>query len=56
MLLGFFLQLHGGVGAFVRVALLFERQVLLGFIHAASEDGVGACVREILVISLLFHS
>ena len=33
------------------VVLLPHRQVLLGFVHAASEDGVGARTREILVFS-----
>ena len=43
--------LHDGVEAFARVALLFQRQVLLLFVHAASEDEVGACTRGILVFS-----
>ena len=37
--------LYGRVEAFAGVALLSHRQVLLGFAHAASEDGVGACNR-----------
>ena len=43
--------LYGGVEAFAGVALLSHRQVLFGFVHAASEDGVGACTSEILVFS-----
>ena len=37
------------------VALLSHRQVLLGFVHAASEDEVSACAREILVFSRSSH-
>ena len=32
------------------------RQVLLAFVHAASEDGVGASTCEILVFPRLLHS
>ena len=46
--------LHGGVEAFARVALLFQR--LFIFVHAVSEDEVGACTRRILVFSRSFHS
>ena len=38
------------------VFCLSHRQVLLGFVHAASEDEVGACTREILMFSRSFHS
>ena len=41
------------------LALFFfqsHRQVLFVFVHAASEDGVVACTREILVFSNSFHS
>ena len=47
--------LYGGVEAFAGVALLSHRQVLLSFVHTASEDGVGACTREILVFSRSIH-
>ena len=48
--------LHVGVKAFARVALLFQRQVLLVFVHATSEDEVGACTSGILVVSCSFQS
>ena len=53
--------LHGEVEAFALAALacaaLFShRQVLFVSVHAASEDGVVACIRKILVFSRSFHS
>ena len=48
--------LYVGVEAFARVALLFPREVLLVFVHAASEDEVGAYTRWILVFSISFQS
>ena len=38
------------------VALLYHRQVLLGFVYVASEDKVVSCTREILVFSHSLHS
>ena len=40
--------LHDGDEAFVGVALFSHRQVLFGFVHTASEDGVIDYTREIL--------
>ena len=48
-----------GDEVFARVAFLSGSQscsALLGFVHAACEDGVGACTREILVFYRFFHS
>ena len=44
-----------GVAVFARIGLLCHSQALLVF-PAASEDGVVACIREILVFSRSFHS
>ena len=48
--------LNWGVEAFVGVALLSHRQVLLGSVHTASEDGVIDYTSNILVFSRSFHS
>ena len=47
--------LHGEVEALAPDALLFQRQVLLVFVRAASEGEVGACISGIQV-SRPFHS
>ena len=47
---------HGGVAAFVHVAILSHSEVLLVFFPASSENQAVACSREILVFSHLLYS